>query len=83
MKLWIMLLIAMTLPAAAVQAEEPVLQKTKPAGTSTIIRLDSVNAKVNALESRIQELERDRRYQDDRVRSLERSVEDLKRQIRS
>ncbi len=54
---------------------------SKPVDTKLVnLDISRLNSKTNDLEKRIENLERDKKYQDDQLRSMQRDISDLKRQ---
>lgn len=92
-KISLLLILTLFLTPAFVSADQglddsdalvpPVGESSEPtsAQTATLVNMEpsKVNARFRELERRIVELERDGRFRDDRIRNLERTVEDLRR----
>ena len=85
MKRMLMVVFLMGVAAGLVRADDvgtdgnlPVPRKNEE---GALINLDASRAsgRIDELQRRVSDLERDNRYQDDRIRSLERSVDDLRR----
>ena len=69
-------------PVAVVRADEDVVPVAKSAaGQQNLVDLDSKNiaGKLRDIEREVEEIQRERRSQDERIRNLERTVNDLRR----
>lgn len=75
-----MMLLGITLGLPSAWAETVETVKA-PVGDEQLvdIELSTMETRVNDLERRLQALERDRKFSEDKIRSLERQVNDLRR----
>ena len=72
-------LIASFLPVPMLWAENDALKSPKSSEELTDLESSRTNTRLSALERKIVELERDVSYQNDQIRDLDRTVEDLRR----
>jgi hypothetical protein len=84
-KILFLLLVSMLLIPGAFAATEETEEKLVPqrtsASTDRLVEIESrrLSSKMDDIERRLRDLERYQRSQDDRMRSLERSINDVKR----